>query len=321
MAFVVVLASCRQDEFQKGTVDNLSPFAKSYLGLRNNSSAQGLAGSSTTMNKSYSDAMVVSGAMPPSGSVTKSDTTIVDVPWYNCATQTDIKNNDGSITMITDYGDGCMNGSGEYRYMMWGKSIYTYFNSYTKKGSVVTYEYRSKSKTINMGGRYYYGQDSTSWNSNGSSTYSGHSTYDTATQTFSGSYAYSDTSDYTYGNYSYRYRGHGQSSYSQNGSLISASDYYYENGDNFYQSTVILPLFSNYKCYANADYSRFCAILMYVSGRERIHYRQDGKEGTFEIDYGNGECDNLITIIENGVVVTVDQPTIYALAAQGAKTY
>ena len=44
----------------------------------------------------------------------------------------------------------------------------------------------------------------------------------------------------------------------------------------------------------------------YVSGHEVIHYRQDGVEGTFEIDYGNGECDNRITILENGKIIFVD---------------
>ena len=84
-------------------------------------------------------------------------------------------------------------------------------------------------------------------------------------------------------------------------------------------STVVLPLYTNYKCTNyGGGYGGYamCAMLMYVSGREVVHYRKDGKEGTFEIDYGNGECDTIITIIEEGKVIDVDQPTIMSLAAK-----
>jgi len=46
--------------------------------------------------------------------------------------------------------------------------------------------------------------------------------------------------------------------------------------------------------------------MTYVSGKERISYRQGDKEGSFIIDYGDGECDNVIVIIENGKRIKVD---------------
>ena len=55
--------------------------------------------------------------------------------------------------------------------------------------------------------------------------------------------------------------------------------------------------------------------LTYVSGHEVIQYRQDGQEGSFEIDYGIGECDNRITIIENGKVISIDLAKDRALLA------
>ncbi|MDZ7606810.1 MAG: hypothetical protein U5K79_14745 [Cyclobacteriaceae bacterium] len=49
-----------------------------------------------------------------------------------------------------------------------------------------------------------------------------------------------------------------------------------------------------------------CWFITYVSGRERIEYRQGEESGLFEIDYGNGECDRIITIIEGGKKVEID---------------
>jgi hypothetical protein len=50
----------------------------------------------------------------------------------------------------------------------------------------------------------------------------------------------------------------------------------------------------------------FCWFPRYVSGRELIRYKQDGEEGSFIIDYGDGSCDSKITIIENNISVPLD---------------
>ena len=56
----------------------------------------------------------------------------------------------------------------------------------------------------------------------------------------------------------------------------------------------------------------------YVSGRERIQYKQDGNSGEFEIDYGDGTCDNIIVIYENGKIFKIDLMADYgALQVKG----
>ena len=63
----------------------------------------------------------------------------------------------------------------------------------------------------------------------------------------------------------------------------------------------------DYSCYSTRSLQAdFCWFFTYVSGRERIRYKDGDVEGTFEIDYGDGKCDNIITIYEDGKVTVVD---------------
>ena len=174
-------------------------------------------------------------------------------------------------------------------------------------GTKVYSSYDYQTKYLNYGGRYYYNNDSTDWSYQGSSSYKGNSVYDTVSYQYSGSQDFSDTTTYQYGKDSYSYKSIGQSTYDQKGSVMPRNDYWYQSGDDYYQSTVTVPLVSDFSCNSNAGIGADIMVrITYVSGRETITYRQGGQEGTFEIDYGNGECDNKITIIENGNVIVVD---------------
>jgi hypothetical protein len=55
----------------------------------------------------------------------------------------------------------------------------------------------------------------------------------------------------------------------------------------------------------------------YVSGREMVEYDRDGKAGKFEIDYGDGECDFIIFIYENGKVFRIDMSKDYEIFTKG----
>ncbi len=64
------------------------------------------------------------------------------------------------------------------------------------------------------------------------------------------------------------------------------------NGDTF-KSTVVTPLVEDFKC-EDTD--------IFVSGIEQMTYNED----EITIDYGDGTCDNIITVTENGETYTID---------------
>lgn len=316
---VFLITSCQDgDGAPSAPLSELSKEARSFLGLRNGAqqsfSANSEAKSGNSMiNRSFQG--VYSQYSADSGVATDStadSTIVVDpyIPWTTCATITEIKNSDGSTTNITDYGDGCMEGSGDYAYFMHGKATSTYKYDQTKTGSVYSYSYYSRYVSENYGGTYYYGADSSVWLSNGHSTYIGESSYDTLNQTFSGFYSFSDTSDYLYDKTLYSYRSKGRSEYNEKKSTTLFSEYEYNYGDDYYKSTVLAPLVMDYSCNVVSPMlsaeTKIAYASTYTRGRERIEYRREGISGQFEIDYGDGDCDNVITIYENGKVFKVD---------------
>lgn len=305
------------NETPLGNVNDLSPFAKEFLGMRNGS-VNSLAAAGTQMvNKGFQGAMNTFLSMTGATGV-PSDSTIVDPGpggWTTCGTITETQNPDGSTTVVTDYGAGCEEGFGEYKYLMFGKNSSTYRYLSSQTGSAFTFEYFSRYLADHFGSTYYYDinndgtKDTTTWISNGHSSYSGKSMYDTVTHKFSGYYAYSDTSEYTYDDETYNSMSQGESIYDNLQSVTTKNNYEYRQGEEFYRSEVMAPLVTNYTCLtpASGPEIAICPMwLVYVSGRERVTYNQAGKSGQFEIDYGNGECDNIIYIYENGKVIKID---------------
>jgi hypothetical protein len=134
------------------------------------------------------------------------------------------------------------------------------------------------------------------------------SSYDTEQQKFSGAYSYNDTSIYVYGGTHYQYKSKGKSNYDELGWVVEENDYEYGDGTDYYRSSVVEPLVSNSSCnvFREGELVISTYVWVAVSGREVVQYKQGDKEGTFEIDYGNGECDNIIYITENGIRVKVD---------------
>ena len=308
-------ASCQENDSVYADLKDLSPEARKFFGLQGSmqrtAQASGNSGSSM-INKSFGAARADNPTLSLSGETT-SDSTLVPVdpqPWVTCAVITQTENPDGSTTYITDYGDGCLEGSPDYQYLMHGKLTSTYKYTNSNQGSVYVYDYFSRTKMENYGGSYFYNGDTSTWLNNGRSTYSGSSSYDTADQTFSGNYTWSDSSKYGYGRDTYVTNSSGNVVYNDKKSVTSASHYEYATGAEYYSTTVIVPLVMDYSCNTNVAYaakSMRCVMpSTYVSGRERIEYSRDGVSGSFEIDYGNGDCDTIITIYENGKVFRID---------------
>ena len=314
MILLAIWIACNK-ETASPTANDLSPFAKKFLSLNSGTMNASAQSKNAAINQSYSGA--VNSYQALSGNVSSGgDSSIVGAPWQSCATITEFDNSDGSHTIIYDYGLGCSDGYGDYKNFVKGKTIQTSKYTYQTSGSMVTTSYLYRYKYENYGGRYYFNNDSSEWSQNGGSSYTGESFYDTLNQQFSGGYDFSDTTDYSYGKDSYSYKSLGKSHYDQAKSVSEKNDYEYTSGDNYYKSVVTIPLVSDYTCYSKiGPRIELVFWLTYVSGHEVIHYRQDGQEGSFEIDYGNGECDNRITIVENGKVIPIDLGKDWAVLA------
>jgi hypothetical protein len=313
-ALGVVMVSC-SDDHDEPTADQLSPFAKQYIGMQFGNPALSSFGrdnaTGTLANESFRllhNTAAVSGGRKSEDS----DSTIYIDPWHwqTCAIITVTENEDRSTTTTTDYGEGCPEGAGEYQYWRYGKQLYTTRNSLEKEGSVLTHAYVSSWSAENLGGAYYWDGDTTSWNSNGYSHYEGTSEYDTVAHTYIGKYSMHGDMTYMWDDVVYRNIGNTVTTYTDTRFTIDERDDTYSQGENYYRSTVLTPLVSRWDCYESrygefADVA-FCWMPTFVSGRDFVRYRQDGKEGSFIIDYGDGSCDSKITIIENNVAVKVD---------------
>ena len=305
-------------------LEELSEQARSFFGVRNGYSRSTQAAGNSMVNQSYRTNMKsleASGISTPVTIQGDSSITIDPMPWVSCAVNTQVENDDGSTTYIVDYGDGCLEGYGDYKYLMFGKYAYTWKQNESRKGSVITYDYYSRYRSDGHGGEYYYEKDTMRWVSNGRSVYQGQSTYDTLKQTFTGNYSWSDSSEYQYDGTIYRSRSMGKSSYDEKRSVMNYNTYEYRTGSEFYRSSVLRPLVSNNDCMSRMAMVKTDSRMMWwpswVSGRERIEYERDGKSGMFEIEYGDGECDFIIHIYENGKVFKVDMGADYGWFTKG----
>lgn len=311
---LLIIGACSENEPANAP---LSDAAKQYLSLRLGTNRASLQGMSSPINQSFEGLFSASAAFNGriSGDSTidpgePGDTTIFEDPWTSCAVITEFDNEDGSHTYIQDYGEGCEEGWGDYKYFMHGKVTSTYRNQFSQVGSVFKDSYSYAVDYDNYGGHY---NGAWSWLINGGGTYDGESQYDTANQTFSGSYSYEDETMYEFDSSSYSYKGRGTTSYDETKYVVESNETEYSTGvDQFFKSKVLSPLVSKYSCYSfgasNGGFgdSSLAYWFTYVSGRERIEFKEGDVNGTFEIDYGNGECDNIITIYENGNITVVD---------------
>jgi hypothetical protein len=296
--------------------EELSPFALNYLNMKMGSmSANSMASPTsftTAANESFNRlsqrAGLSGGRMRGDSTDTGEDTTYYPQPWVSCANITTVTNDDNSVTTSYDYGDGCLEGNEYFSYLMFGKYTYTYLYENEKVGSLYRDRYYGNYRSENYGGEYYWEGDTSRWETNGESTYSGVSQYDTATQKYKGSYEYNGHDTYTYNGVTYSYSGVGKYSYDQNGSIAEKNDYTFSSPDYTYNTRVLEPLVTRYDCYSSYGELDLisCFMPIYVSGREEVTYRDGDKEGSFIIDYGDGKCDDSVIIIENGNAVHVN---------------
>lgn len=318
VAMMAVVIGCQEDEQPaKASLDDLSPEVRNFITMRLSSSSSLRMSGDAAVNKSFQSLMSMANGFNggrKAGDSTEtevdSDTTIYQVPWSSCAVITEVKNDDGTTTITYDYGEGCEEGYGDYKYFMHGKYTSIYKYQYEQQGARYWGSYYYRTFYDNYGGSYYAGDSTIDWSMDGSSFYQGVSEYDAETQKFSGDYYFNDTTDYAYDGFVNRYRSKGKSKYNERGGVVEENEYLYGNDENFYHSKALTPLVSDYTCNVNngpeTNLLRASYVWIYTSGIEEVNYAQDGDTGTFQIDYGNGECDNIIFIIEDGVRTEVD---------------
>jgi hypothetical protein len=301
---IALLVGC-SDEEPNG---KLSDFAQEFINIRMGGQNSRAMTGQNIINQSFQGLMGGMTGIPGGRTKNVSDSTLFE-PWTSCAEITEVTNEDGSTTVTYDYGDGCDEGWGEYSYTMFGLFQYTYLNTSNVSGSVMRYGYSYSSLYENYGGQYG-DNDSSRWVTNGTSSYEGESSYDTVSMKFSGWFEHEDNSEYAYGDTEYDYNSSGRSTYNESGYRVERSEYEYNTADSYYKTKVISPLVTNYRCDTQEDgglpVSRAIFVWVPVSGIERVTYKQEGKEGMFEINYGDGECDNIIFVTENGVTTRVD---------------
>lgn len=303
---LIGMLSCSDSENAK----ELTPALKQYLSMRmgsNNAMAESMRG---PVNQSFQglfgQGFRLNGRSDSDSTEVPGDTTIISDPWQSCAVVTITSNPDGSTTTVYDYGTGCEEGGGDYRYVIQGKYTSTYRESYREEGSSYKQSYLYGTTYENYG---TYIPGVSFWLLNGGGTYQGESSYNWETGVFSGSYEYDDETTYQFDSTTYFYQAKGRSSYSNENFTVESGDNNYTFGEEFYKSKVLRPLVIDYTCYqqkADGENAEAFLLWVYTSGRERIQYKFGEEEGSFEIDYGDGECDNIVTVYYDGNVTQID---------------
>jgi len=226
--------------------------------------------------------------------------------YITCATVTDYDNADGTHTTIYDYGDGC----DEYGALYKGKITYIWKNEDNNYYSKVIYEdYYSYGVEMNGMSEYSFTSDGYSYFSTGVKEDSNDSTISVSPVVFNWSGSSTGHEEITMvaddgGTYYYL------SDYSNKWDSISYTvfegDYYCrsesEEYNYEYQYSVEQPLVTDYTCINS---------WIPVSGIETITNTENDATNYYSINYGNGTCDNLALLTENGKTSVIDFSELY----------
>jgi hypothetical protein len=299
-----MLTSCKKDQSSDA---NLSDVVKRYLEFRTKMSAMNasegqmsnflsIIGASQLRNNKLS-------LKTATGDSVYTDSVVVDTTnywdYYTCATVTETDNGDGTNTTVYDYGDGC----DEFGALTKGKITYIWKNTGDDYYSKVLYEHYScygmemngtSEYTFTSDGNSYFEYDTVTSSKDSSGSSPGVLFYWSGTSTCKEemSIVYDNGDKFMYAaNYSNKWD---NSTYT-----VLEGEYTCTSDPNVYEYhyLVTFPLFYNYEC---AD------TWIPVSGIETIQFRDTAEMYDFKIDYGNGNCDNLATVTENGESSVVD---------------
>ena len=309
----VNLIGCSENEVSKlkdspGSNADTRSYAMYFLGLRSNSSEiQSAMGASNPA----SPAGRTSGRIAPIAamdfSMIQNSVDSIPAPFVSCATITESESPDGLMTTIMDFGSGCLE---TYGYFFSGKRIFSRKVISKLDSPIITVYYDGTSVHENFGGQFFNGFDTTNWSVSGKTDFSIRYNYDYVTPSVLSYYTVSDSSRYAANSLPYNYTCLVSSESTLDKSTTTSSNYQFsfDSGD-YYLSTLIEPLVLDYAC-GQIQYNGYGTgippLSNYVSGREKITYSKDGVTGSFEIQYGDGTCDSIITILENGNSFEID---------------
>lgn len=323
---VGMLTGCQPHvEVKNESVNDLSDFAKKYLRLSNAATVM-FNPMQTSMRRS---ARITRRPPTPWRAVERLTADSVNNGVSTCGIDTLIHNPDGSAVEITDYGDSCVYHYDYAKVVYWGNRTSTYKYTDKKSGSTYVSEYFGYTHFKNFGGRYVSKDFTNTWNSTGSYSILGTSSYDTLLQVHAGSNRSSDSTAFSYNGELYLHLSSAKYTFDDKTHVEQTNDDQYVYGDNFYHSVVTVPVVTDYTCdpYSNGNIPPssngnpmppgISSVIVPVSGHEVVTYKQDGKTGEFEVDYGSGECDTLVTIIEDGNAIIVDMARLYPAMSGG----
>ncbi|SNT36953.1 hypothetical protein SAMN05421640_3602 [Ekhidna lutea] len=222
-----------------------------------------------------------------------------------CLVETWEDDGQGNYTYTLDFGDGC----DYYGEWLKGKLV--------EKGSYSESSFSSNSTYINFGGH--------DWTIDGTHSYSG--TWETSDETsepsdhdsvayhYNASYEFSADLHMAYMEYGHDsttdvstdeqlievdYVAQGAEEVDQHGYTINSRTESVDvsTGESF-SSQVDIPLFYDFECEDEG-------VWIFVSGQQSGSYTYGDQTGTYSINFGDGSCDNIVVVTENGVSEEVD---------------
>jgi hypothetical protein len=254
----------------------------------------------------------VTGGDPGSLDSIAYDTTNYWAP-VTCAKVSESVSEDGMHTTIYDYGDGC----DEYGSLSKGKITYVWRNDNNAYYSAVIYDhYYSYGVEMNGISKYSFTSDMNSSAIICSTCSSGDSTVTTMPVRFnwSGTCTGKDEITMLYDD------GNSTFSKSEYSNVWDSTSFKVLESDNYFSNTaegseyhylVTEPLVTNYKCTES---------WVPVSGIEVITTTENGESKEYSLNYGEGECDNLAQLTEDGKTSTIDFGDLYKNIYNGDST-
>jgi hypothetical protein len=317
MVALTVISSCKKetditdDENKNSVLEKFMEFrAKMGMGLGSNDAMEAIGASE--LNRG-GKALRIKSFLGDSTDIddTDGDSTYIDSSYWNdsidyweyvtCAQVTETINDDGTVTTVYDYGDGC----DEYGSLISGKITYVWRNDANTYYSKITYEnYSAYGMTMHGESEYSFTNTGDNWYTilpveddyeNGDTIVKPEIIYN-----WSGSSTGKDNMIITFDTgESYAYSAEYANEWDNNSSTVSVGTYTFKssNGEE-YRYAIVEPMFYNYECMDS---------WIAVSGIETMFYKgTDGVVYNFTIDYGDGTCDNLASVTENGETTVVD---------------
>ena len=223
-----------------------------------------------------------------------------------CMTETYEDDGQGNYVYTIDFGDGC----DYYGEFLKGKMIEEGTNSETD-GETFEESFTAKITYVNFGGE--------DWTINGTTQFEGtwseafnedldeyvfESTYSHVTDLVEEFIEFADWEEDSVSvgeeMITVQYIASGTETENNAGYTVSAAseEVAVSTGETF-TSTVTIPLYYDFGCEDQE-------VWVFVSGREEGTYSYMGEFGEFSVDYGDGSCDNVITVTENGQSEEID---------------